>query len=177
MSMSLFFWGQGSEWFWVMVQSIIVIFTLWFIYRQIKLSRYANMLQTILKFREIWDSKEMMDLRQATCKNYKNKTRGIGKAEGRVLGFFEEMGILVGKGVISREFAWEGYSYYIEPYWAMMEKKIREFREQENDESWFEHFEKLRDAMEKYSKKKKARSGLLKEKDIERFIIGELERI
>ena len=176
-NLNLFFLGQGSEWFWVMVQSIVVIITLLFIYRQIKLSRYANMLQTILKFREMWGTKEMMLFRQATCRNYKTQTRAIGKAEGEVLGFFEDMGMLVEKGVISKEFVWEGYSYYIEPYWSMMEKKIKEFREREKDTSWFEHFENLRDAMRKFSKKKGAPLGPLEKKDMQRFIKGELERI
>lgn len=174
---SLFFLGQGSEWFWVMVESIIVIVSLWFIYRQVKLSRYANMLQTILKFREMWSSQEMMRCRQSTCENYQRRTEAIGKVEEEVSGFFEEIGLLVEKHVIPKEFVWECYSYYIEPYWTMMKKNIKKFRQQTHDESWLEHFERLRETMRKFSKKRNVPSRDLTAAKIEQFIKGELERI
>jgi len=176
-SVSLFFWGQGSEWFWVMIQSLVVIGSLLFIYHQVRLSRHSNMLQTILKFREMWSSKEMIHYRQATCKRYKKQSRAIGRAEEEVLGFFEDLGLLVENGVIPEEFVWEGYSYYIEHYWIMMKNNIMKFRQEKKDESWFERFERLAETMQKFSKKRKIPSSDITKTDIERFIKGELERI
>ncbi len=174
-STGLFIFGQGSEWFWIMVQSIVVVVTLLFIYRQVRLSRYGNMLDTMLKFRTFWRSDTMMKDRKITCQNYQNQSTSIGKAEGEVLGFFEEIGLLVRKGVISVEFVWECYSYYIERYWAMMKENIREYRKFTKDETWFEHFQKLKERMQIFSEKRNASSRPVEKEEIQKFIKGECE--
>lgn len=59
----------------------------------------------------------------------------------------------------------------------MMKKNIKKFRQQTHDESWLEHFERLRETMRKFSKKRNVPSRDLTAAEIEQFIKGELERI
>ena len=167
--------GQGSQWFWSMAQSMIVLGSLIFIYRQIKIQRYSNMLQMLNNMRENWNSERMMPFRKTTCTNYQKGTKKIGMAEGEVLGFFEEMGFMLKKGVVDKDFIWETYSYFIEHYWSMLESNIKEFRLSTRDNSWFKNFESLRDSVRKYSEKKRCPSSDKTEEEIERFICGELE--
>ena len=173
---SLFFWGEGSAWFWVMVQSAAILITLGFIYWQVRLSRYSNMLQTILKFRDIWSSDSMMKNRRDTCETYRKKSTSIRRVEEEVLTFFEEIGLLVEKRVVSEEFVWESYSYYIEYYWAMLEKNVQEYRKSTKDKSWFEHFEKLNHAMREFSRKRGLPSTQKTAEEIDDFIDSECER-
>ena len=169
-------WGQGSQWFWVMLQSIVVIVTVVLIHRQVRLGRLENMLQTIHTFRDAWGSEKMATCRRITCANYLAGVDSIGKAEEEVLTLFEEIGFFVKTGVIHERYVWEFYSYYIEPYWIMLEDNIRKFRIQEEDKTWFEHFQTLRNRMRQLSKKRDVFRSLTKE-DVEKFIRGERERL
>lgn len=167
--------GETSQWFWSMAQTFIILVSLIFIYRQVRVHRFSNMLQTLSSLREHWNSDTMLAARKTTCINYQKGTKKIGKAEGDVLGFFEELGLLLKKGVVSKEFIWETYSYFIEHYWSMLEPNIKEFRLSTNDNSWLDNFESLRKAIHRYSKKRKCPSSDKTEEEIKRFILGEIE--
>jgi hypothetical protein len=166
--------GEHSEWFWVMMQTIVILVSLIFIYRQVRLQRYSNLLQMLIKMRETWDSPQMIRHRQTTCQNHRTGSKKIDAAEGQVLGFFEEMGLLLRKGVLEEEFVWGTHSYFIEHYWSMLQNNIKEYRLATEDSSWFEELETLRKRMGKFAKKKKV-SGLDKtEAEIAAFILGEM---
>jgi len=162
---------------WSMIQSLAIIGSLIFIFQQVRLHRNANMIQLLSNIRKEWNARRMMDCRRAACKNYQAETRTkkIGMPESEVLGFFEQMGLLLRKRVVSSEFVWETYSYYIEHYWSMLESNIAEFRRSTKDDSWYECFEYLRNSMRNYSKKKGCPSTDKAEEEVEQFIRGELE--
>ena len=142
--------GAGSEWFWTMIQSLAIIISLIFIYRQVRIQRDSNMLQMLSKMRESWDGPQMIKYRHTACENRLKSSRKIDAAESQVLGFFEEMGLFLRKGVLEEEFVWITYSYFIEHYWSMLEPNIKEFRLSSKDKSWFEEMETLRLSMRKY---------------------------
>lgn len=167
--------GDNSKPFWSIVQTLAIVSSLFLIYRQIRLYRSASMIQTLDSRREDWDSERMIGYRRTTCRGYQEGTRRIKMAEGEVLGFFEEMGLLLRKGVVSQEFVWETYSYYIEHYWPMLEANIREYRNSTGDDTWFENFQHLADSMQEYSKKRKCPTRAKTEEEISNFISGELE--
>ena len=166
--------GERSQSFWLMVQSLAIILSLFIIYRQIKLLRYSNMLQTLNDMRENWNSEQMVKFRKITCENHLKGNKKIGKAEGEILGFFEQLGLLLKKGVINEEFIWESYSYLIENYWSMLESNINELRQSTQDKSWYDHFEFLRESVKKYAKGRKLVSKDKTEEDINRFISSEI---
>ena len=161
--------------FWLMVQSLVILITLFYVQRQVRVNRYGNMLQTLNNMRENWNNKQMMGFRRTTCENYLEGTKKIEMAEGEVLGFFEEMGLLLQKKVVSQEFIWETYSYYIEHYWSMLKDNIQEFRLSTQDKSWYDHFEYLRDSVRRYSERKNCPSIDKTKEEIKRFISSELE--
>jgi hypothetical protein len=166
--------GEHSEWFWLMAQAIIILVSAILIYRQVRVQRYANLLQMLTKMRETWDSPSMLQHRQAACGNYQSGSKKINAAEGQVLGFFEEMALLLRKGVLEEEFVWVTYSYFIEHYWSMLEANIKEYRLTTKDESWFEEMERLRKVIGKVSKRKNLPSADKTHLEITTFIDGEL---
>jgi hypothetical protein len=167
--------GENAQCFWLMAQTLIIFGSLIFIYRQVKIQRFTNMLNMLNSMRENWTGNNMLKSRKAACINYKNRNNKIGKAESDVLGFFEDMGLLLKKKALSEEFIWETYSYFIEHYYTMLEPNIKEFRQSTKDNSWYKNCEELSEKMKKYSKKSKASTYKKTNQKIEQFIKGELE--
>jgi hypothetical protein len=173
-SLSHIVFGEQSAWFWLMTQALIILISAILIYRQVRVQRYANLLQMLTKMRETWDSPTMLRHRQAACGNHQSGSKKIQAAEGQVLGFFEEMALLLRKGVLEEEFIWATYSYFIEHYWSMLEANIKEYRLTTKDESWFEELEELRKVIGKFAKRKNVSSSDKTESEITAFIAGEL---
>lgn len=57
------FWGPGSEWFWTMLQTVVVAITLVGIYYQFRLQRAANAFEQLSRIAERWESEEMFRAR------------------------------------------------------------------------------------------------------------------
>jgi len=159
---------------WDIVQTIILLLTVIFIAREVRMLRNSNMLQSLDRLREYWNSDKMMQYRKITCLNFKSGKRSIALAEGEVLGFFEEIGLLWKKKVINLDFIWETYAYFIEHYWSMMQRNVQEYRDKTGDKSWYENFEQLCKALQQYSKKRGCPTYGKNPKEIEDFIVGEL---
>ena len=165
--------GDKSQWFWGMAQFLAIAISLAFIYRQVKLHRQGNMLQAIAALDQKWGSKDYIEYRLSTCQRYDLDSLKIDRSEGEVLGFFEDLGIYLERGVFDKSLLWEKYSYYIEHYWIMYEKHISEYRAQENDGTWFDRFEYVNSEMKKYAqKKRKVKYGSRTKNEIDTFIKG-----
>lgn len=168
--------GKHSSWFWQMSEVVVLTITLVFIYYQVRLSRFTGMFETLTNMRNHWNSRAMMDFRRRTCENHLRNSKRILMPEGEVLGFFEDMGLLLRKGALDKEIIWNSYSYYIEHYWSILDPNIKEFRASSKDNTWYENFAELREQMRNYSIKKKAPSQDKSEAEIRKFIETELER-
>lgn len=157
-----------------MAQFLAVSVTLTFIYRQIKLHRYSNMLNMISAIDARWNSADFIKHRQDICNRYNAGNLPINREEGEVLGFFEDLGVFLKKGVFDNDVVWDKYSYYIEHYWAMYDPHIKEFRTSHNDDTWYNKFELLKNEMAKESKKNKLDNAAKTQAQITTFIGGEL---
>ena len=167
--------GNDSQWFWTMAQALIVLVSLVAIYQQIKLQTYSNWLQQLTNMRNVWESGRMISARKHTCRLYQDGDNRIGNAQGMVLGFFEELGLLLEKDTISIEFVWETYSYYIDHYWPICMANVKAFRDESKDPNWYVHFEYLWKASQQYSSRKGSPFGLKDRAQIALFIRGESE--
>jgi hypothetical protein len=109
-------------------------------------------------------------LNREICDRYNTINLAINREEGDVLGFFEDLGVFLNKGVFDVDVIWDKYSYYIEHYWAMYEPHIREFRISDNDDTWYSKFEYLYQKMAKESKKNKLNNTAKTQAQIAKFI-------
>ncbi len=160
--------------FWAMMQFLVVVISLFFIYRQIKLHRYSNMLNMISAIDGRWNSEDFLKHRQDICKKYKTGNSLIKREEGEVLGFFEDIGIYSRKKVFDSDIIWDKYSYFIEHYWQMYEPHIKEYRASHNDETWYEQFQYLYEEMKKISIKRNVNAVGKTQAQIKKFIQGEI---
>ncbi|HEX8131732.1 MAG TPA: hypothetical protein VF527_21735 [Pyrinomonadaceae bacterium] len=169
--------GVGSEWFWSMAQFLAVSLTLFFIYRQIKLQGYGNMLSSLNALQERWRAETLRNARRLVCESYQQKTNEINEPELLVAGFFEELGLYLKKKALETDLVWELYSFWIENYWRMLEPSILATRSKATDDSWFSNFQYLYEQMAVYSKQKGISMPADVEADIKTFIDVELQRI
>lgn len=119
----------------------------------VKLSRYANKLHPILEFLVIRSSDSIMKDKETIYKDHQNQSSGIGKARSAAWSSFKKRAPLVEKSPINKEFVWECYSYYTKYYWAMIKKNVGQYCQSANDGGCFEHFERLKETMQTFSKK------------------------
>ncbi len=146
--------SREASWFWSMAQFFAIAISLVLIYRQVRVQRQSNLLHTLVSLDNRWNSPEMLATRKKACENYLADQLRIGRAQVDVISFFEDVGVYLERGVFDTESLWDKFSYYIEHYWAMYQPRIKEFRAEFGDPTWYEKFEKLKTKMEQFSKKK-----------------------
>jgi len=171
--------GPDSAWFWSMVQVLLIGFSVWFIAKQIRVQGHANMLHALFGLAGKWSGDRMLESRMAVCAASKEEDseKRLDEKHQRVASFFEDIGVYLRYGCFTREAIWEGYSYYIEHYWPLLEERIEIYRTETGDDTWFENFEALYREMRKVSKKKGAPTNRRSDGEIAQFARGELQTV
>ena len=165
--------GNDSQWFWAMVQAVGVIFTLWFIVRQLKLQRLGNVLTSLTALSTRWESEEMVQARKNVCKAHlDDKDCGI-KSTIAIAGFFEEVGLYVQKSIIDADVVWELYGEYVEHYWPILLQRMKEA--QTWDESGYRCFRELHQRCVRLSAKTDPKTEERSQEDLKVFAESELK--
>ncbi|MCO7201886.1 hypothetical protein [Pseudoalteromonas sp. OANN1] len=161
--------GKDSSWFWSMCQFFVITITLIMVYQQVRIQRKSNMLQTLHKCDEKWGGNILLKCRSHASQDYIKGCLNLHEEEVILINFFEDLGLYVHEGILSKNIVWDSYSYYIERYWPLLEPAITERHASNGDESIGEKFKSLHEKMQKYSKKKKAPSGPFKKEELVSF--------
>jgi hypothetical protein len=139
--------GQGSEWFWSMLQFVIVTVTLYAIYRQVRLQASATAIEQASQLQEEWHSSErMMRSRLATLialrdgKDVATTARGAASDVGN---FWERVGYLVKAGHIDERLVYEYFGNSVQLWWAWLTPTVNHWRSAEAEPGIQEHFEWL----------------------------------
>ncbi len=164
---------ERASWFWSMAQFFAIVTSLVLIYRQVRVQRQSNLLQTLVSLDNRWNSQEMLASRKKACENYLLDQLRIMREQSDVIGFFEDVGVYLEREVFDTESIWDKYSYYIEHYWAMYQPHIMEFRAESKDPTWYEKFEALKNKMEKFSSKRGLKVVGKTQEELKKFIGGE----
>ncbi len=171
-----------SETFWTAIGSIGTIITLYYIYRQIANARNVTAYEFLRKEDDRFSSEEMRcnrnnlsEILLLTPDNYKK----IDVIADYVLGYFEDLGLMLRKGLAPGYFIWTFNCYYVLHYWKASEKHIEWLRKERNDPTWYSEFEYLYYKMLKYEKKmtkNKIIDIVPNEDKVMNFLIEELEK-
>jgi hypothetical protein len=185
------FIGQSSQWFWVMLQSLVVGLTLIYLAKQLRMQSKTNLvlakqfrLQTqshlvnaFAVMHDRWQSPILLVARTRFCGDWKHSTERISPAIAQVAMFFEEMETYCKIGILDPDVAWEIYSFEIEHYWVMAENAITSFRSSKNDSTFYKNFEMLYKLMLDLSQKKGAPSSKRTAAELTDFIQLETEMV
>ncbi len=120
-----------------------------FVIMQIRISNNANMISFIDSMEAKWWSPDFKQARRNVCSS---QTNHIEVDHERLLGFFEDFGILYQRGVVDLDLIWEKFSYYIENYSKLLSPNVQQY--QAKDRTYFSNFTLLQEKIHWLSKKK-----------------------
>ena len=138
--------GPGSEWFWSMLQFVIVAVTLLGIYMQLRLGRSANNFEQANRLREDLESEEMSRNALAICLALKAGVKAEDLPEGPVSSiqdYWENVAGLVRAGHMEKELLEHAFGNKCRWWWAALEPNIQQYRVESCNPSTGEHFEWL----------------------------------
>ena len=162
--------GQESQWFWAMLQSLVLLISLVFVLAQLRRLAEANNISAFASSNSNWNSDRFREYRASTCSNYDKQDKSLNFKEGQIAGFFEELAIYEQKKIISFDFIWNMYSYYITGYWRLLKPKVKEFRKQYKDNSWYENFESLSIKVDKHTVERRLHPEHKSKDEIDEFM-------
>jgi hypothetical protein len=138
--------GPGSEWFWSMLQFVIVAITLVAIYRQLKLQASASAIEQAETLMREWHSELLSRARLAllvALRDGEDPFKTVPSAVADIANFWERVGYLVRDGHIDARLVEEYLGNSVLNFWADLAPPIKNFREHDRDEGIYEHFEWL----------------------------------
>jgi hypothetical protein len=152
----LTFLGPGSEWFWSMLQFVVVAVSLVGLYRQVRLQTAKDEIQQAEALASEWNSERMHRSRLDVLEYVEKHERWADipvQPAGVVGDFWERLGYLVRKGHIDRDLVNEYLGTSIRLWWALLGPLARGSRETLDDPAIYEHFDWLAGAMEEADRK------------------------
>lgn len=142
----LTFIGPGSEWFWGMLQLVVVATSLFGLYRQLRLQSSASAFEQLRAIVQDWGSERLLRCRVELLRALRDGTDpsklppGIGVV---LLDYFETVGLLVREGHVSRRLVWEAFGNVCATWWVTLRPYLIVMRKLEGDAKIGEHFEWL----------------------------------
>jgi len=130
--------GAGSEWFWSMLQFVVVAITLVGIYIQLRQDRASNAFTQANALTEEWDGERLTRRRLAIAIALRDEGPD---ADLRLLGpvvesYWEKVGSLVRSGHVELPVVAESLGAMIRVWWAVLEPDVRRWQAAESSETW-----------------------------------------
>jgi hypothetical protein len=166
--------GPGSEWFWSMAQFIVVVVTLFGIYRQLTIARSANAFEQMSDINKEWGSERNTRYRLEVLVSLRD---GVDPAQvpfgaaAQLSDYWDYVGALVRAGHIDRTLVYQNLGIDIRSWWATLAPWVRSYREDAGDPTGVAHFEWLAGVMADMS----AKAGVVMSFD-EAFVTSTLDR-
>jgi hypothetical protein len=138
--------GPGSEWFWSMLQFVIVAITLYAIYRQVRLQASSSAIEQVAALEHDWTAEAMTRSRLAVLNSLRDgvDSKSVpGQAGGSIGNFWDRVGYLVKAGHIQPQLVWEYFSNTCETWWAWLAPFAEETRRRFEVPQIFENFQWL----------------------------------
>ena len=164
-----------TEWFWSMIQAIVVLVTLVFIYRQVRLQTATHVVQTLGAIHQRWAEDAMLRARHSVCSRYLAETFEFDGVSEYIAEFMEELGSYVKINAVPPDVMWDAQSWYIEHYYFMFKVGIDLVRKNYHDETLYSNTESLFSQMTAHSKLVGAPSVERGPNDLRRFAENEVQ--
>ncbi len=127
--------GPGSEWLWAMTQVVVVVVTLFGIYRQLRAQAAGNAIARMTGLSSRWESRllTLARLRSGLQLRYGESRPGLSAEMMRVLDFFVDLGNLREQGHITLDEIDNNWGFSIQLYAAILHPRIEEQRRIDGD--------------------------------------------
>lgn len=167
--------GPGSEWFWSMLQLVVVTITLIGIYYQFRLQRAATTFEQLNRLQEEWGAEQLIRARLRAARAIQ-----AGKlapfAPTALLGdFCEGVASLIRHGHVSAHIVYETLGPSLMTWWVLLEDTVMDVRTRDNDPTTFVHFEWLAHTLEALAVKDQVGAESLERAGVLRALPGYIE--
>lgn len=146
--------GAGSEWFWSMAQFIVVVVTVFGIYRQLRAQGAANALVRIQTLHRRYESREIALAKTSVAiqlRQGKPLTSMVMRVD-LVAGFFETLYELYHAGFMSAHEIDERFGGGVQIWWRLLRPTIEQARREEAEPGLSGGFEKLNDLCDRIAR-------------------------
>ena len=171
----LFLFGPGSEWFWSMLQFVVVAVTLLGIYFQLRVSQSANAFAQLDTLeRELRG--ERLTRRRLRCLialRDEGPAADLRSEGSRVAAFWERTGSLARVGHIKTTMLREALGSDCQAWWAILEPGLVKERESDGDPTLWTHFEWLAGEMDRLGRRQGVEPYLTREFILDPVRFGE----
>lgn len=165
--------------FWAAVAAIGTVSSLYFIYKQITNTRKAAAYEFLRREDDRFRSEKMLCERSNLAKilllspdNYNE----IDIYADQIFDYFEDLGLILRKGLAPVYFVWAMNAYYVLRYWAVLAKFIQWVREDRNDPTYYCDFEYLHQRILKFEKKMTGKKKIeFTPNQLHKFLMEELK--
>ena len=137
--------GPGSEWFWSMLQFVVVAVTLVGIYYQLRSSQSANAFTQLGGLVDEWHGERMIRKRLAVSIALRDGADPANLPDApaeAVANYWEKVGSLSRAGHVAPSLVAEGLSG-VERWWGILAPWVQRVRTDDGNPSFYEHFEWL----------------------------------
>ena len=136
-------WGPGSEWFWIMLQTVVVAITLVGIYYQFRLQRAANAFEQLSRIGDQWDAEPMLRARLDAVRAIAAGGEAPEAAMALIGNYWETVATLVRQGHVNERAVAETSGNNTAVWWSALKGQVGTFRTARLDPTIFENFEWL----------------------------------
>jgi hypothetical protein len=137
------FWGPGSEWFWSMLQFVVVAVTLFGIYYQFRLQRAANAFEQLNRIGEQWASEQMFRARLEVVRALVAGAETPHGAMNMILDHWDNLGSLVRERHVDERLVSETYGGAATMWWTALSDATGRIRQERMDPTLLANFEWL----------------------------------
>lgn len=165
-----------SETFWIAIGSLGAVFTLFIAYLEIRASRVIAAADFLLRLESRFCSNEMVKKRKKFILLLKDAPEDFERMDSfrDVFDFFEDLGLLLRKGIIPIELVWSNYCHWILNYWVASQGYVNWARNKDADPTLYCEFEILFKRIRTYEERRiKRKVNITLEKTMD-FINDEL---
>ncbi|HEX5828482.1 MAG TPA: hypothetical protein VFY23_13235 [Candidatus Limnocylindrales bacterium] len=138
--------GPGSEWFWAMLQFVMVAVTLLGIYHQLRLMRSANAFEHMRALEAEWQSPGLQRARLLVLEAVKNG-ESVGGSSGHacwvLTNYWEAAALLVHERHVDERLVFENEGLACAVWWQLLEPWISEERADTGQAQVCERFEQM----------------------------------
>ena len=145
--------GSGSEWFWIMLQAIVLLVTAVFVARQLATMRTASALAELRHLEDRWESRALTEARsQAAQRLHALPSATMDRSMRLIAEFFSDMDALRDRHVIGEHDVMAAWGVRCDPWWVLLSAAVIHERAVEGSEKLYLGFQDLATFVRKRAK-------------------------
>jgi len=145
---------------------------LWIIVRRIKGLKRTMAVLEWGHLEWVYQSSEMRNWRLRLISTDRTNMKDLHTHSGEVLNFFDRIGFLIQREILSKKEIWQSFGNPILGYFSFLFPYIQWLRTEERDPDLYVYFEDLNETVYRLNRKvsRKEARGLMEEEELNRFI-------